>query len=273
MRSFAWRNPAEAAMSGHDVIVLALLISFPVIGLDLFLRTTPAQLAARPAPVIEYWVTDSLMALPLFAAGVWAGDRIAGLAGLGTAGRRDVLKRALVITLAAALALTPVWFVLDKMDNPARAQPAVAPAPRGGVDVYWAGTWVILALVCACLIPAAFWAGRGIGGGIGRLVPRRAAAVTRTAAPALLVAVVPVLAWLLHQAAEQAYASQVYYASAAGTPVTAAPFAFAYQIAHALQDGLAGQAAGLPVAAIVLLRGIRGPHGRNQPTETRRRIQ
>jgi hypothetical protein len=46
--------------------------------------------------------------------------------------------------------------------------------------------------------------------------------------------------------------------------VSSAPYAFAYQAAHALQDGLAGQAAGLPVAAIVLLRGTRRPDSRHQ---------
>jgi hypothetical protein len=90
-----------------------------------------------------------------------------------------------------------------------------------------------------------------------------------------------VLAWLLHHAAEHAYASQVNNTSAllsvpvhshaffggghgsrvpAGPPMTPAPFAFAYQIAHALQDGLAGQAIGYPVAVMALwsARGLRG---------------
>jgi hypothetical protein len=115
---------------------------------------------------------------------------------------------------------------------------------------------------------------------------------------ALLVplAAVPAAAWLLHQAAGRAYSSRVYYATstsfaapvrsdalAAATRadrshpspavtaaswtqarVNSAPYAFAYQAAHALQDGLAGQVAGLPVAAVVLLRGTRRPDNRHQ---------
>jgi hypothetical protein len=117
----------------------------------------------------------------------------------------------------------------------------------------------------------------------------------------LLVACAPVAALFLHQAAQQAYASQVNYttalvsapvrshtdsgaahapgahapgahapgahpsgahpsaahAPAARAPVTAAPYAFIDQTAHALQDGLAGQAAGLPVASLALLWGSR----------------
>jgi hypothetical protein len=46
--------------------------------------------------------------------------------------------------------------------------------------------------------------------------------------------------------------------------VNSAPYAFAYQAAHALQDGLAGQVAGLPVAAVVLLRGTRRSDNRYQ---------
>jgi hypothetical protein len=83
-----------------------------------------------------------------------------------------------------------------------------------------------------------------------------------------LVAAVPVLAWQLHQAAVHAYSSRVYYTSAvaAGQPPPAAPFALGYQAAHALQDGLAGQAAGLPVTVAVLLAGA---GGRRRPAGTR----
>jgi hypothetical protein len=103
----------------------------------------------------------------------------------------------------------------------------------------------------------------------------------------LLAAAVPVAAWWLQHTAEQAYASQVNYTSnllavhahshaffgaghrpraPAGPPVTAAPYALIHQLAHALQDGLAGQAAGFPVAVIALLWGTRGArgHGRYQ---------
>jgi hypothetical protein len=199
------------------------------------------------------------MMLPLFAVGIWAGDRI-----VNRAAAQAPFKRALVIVLSVALALIPVWFERNKQDNLAQSQALATPHSHGSDDVYWVGSAVILGLLCVCLIPAAAWAARAVAG---RLRTRPWA---RTSVLVLLIAAAPVAAWLLHHAAEHAYASQVNYTSAllsapvrshaysgghAGTvPVTAAPFAFVHQTAHALQDGLAGQAAGLPVASIALRR-------------------
>ncbi|HEX6518425.1 MAG TPA: hypothetical protein VF070_00200 [Streptosporangiaceae bacterium] len=256
---------------------MALLVSFPVIGLDQLLRTSPSRFAGQSAAQIQNWLADSLLALPLFALGIWAGDRIARRAGLGTPRTVDAVKRALVITVAAALALAPVWFWIDRSDDPVTAQPLVFPHAQDSGDVYWVPSWVILTLVCVCLAPAAAWAGWRV---TRRLRPR----LPRVAVLVPLLAAAPVLAWLLHQAAGHAYASQLYYTSAqaaparpharaqaarearppVSAPLAAAPNAFADQAAHALQDGLAGQAIGLPVAAIVLLRGTRRPDSRNQ---------
>jgi hypothetical protein len=296
MLSSACRKPVGAVvLSGRDISIMALMISFPVMGLDEFLRTVPAKFSAQPYVEVQHWLTGSLMALPLFAFGIWAGDRLGALAGLGTARRADVLKRALVIALLGALTLVPVWFAADKSDDPVTAQPLVFPHAQDSGDVYWAAPWVISALVCVCLVPVAAWAAHRISGSItSRLatrVPRGAASFTRAAVLVALLAAVPVLAWLLYQAAGRAYASQMYYTSAtspvpprshvfsdgtrrvrvpASPPVTAAPFAVVYQAAHALQDGLAGQAAGLPVAAMALSRITRGMDGRNQhhPADT-----
>jgi hypothetical protein len=282
------------------------MISFPVVGLDLFLRTASGRFSAQPYAQLGSWITDSLMMLPLFAIGVWAGDRIASVAGLGTARRADVLKRAVTVTLFAALAQVPVWFLVNKYDNPATAQPLVAPQAHDSGDVYWVAPWVVPTLVCACLVPAAVWAARAIGRGITTRTattrtaagspgtrapwpPRAAAVLTYAGLLVPLLAVAALFAWALHQAAGHAYASQVYYTSAppavprhshvfsaarearsVSSRVTAAPFALAYQAAHALQDGLAGQAAGLPVVVIALLRVARGSQNRNQsqPTDT-----
>lgn len=251
MRALACGNSADRAMlDGHSIVTAALIISFPVIGLDQFLRTAPARFSADPSTAVQHWLTDSLMALPLFAASVWAADRIASRAGLGMASRADLVKRALLVALLGALALAPVWFELNKTDNPVLAQPLVFPHAQDSGDVYSVAPAVIITLACVCLIPAAAWAGRAL--------TRGAAAPAQAAA--LLVAVTAglALAFLLHQAATRAYASQVYYAPAnaplSGSPrAIAAPYAFTYQAAHALQDGLAGQAAGFPVAAAALL--------------------
>jgi hypothetical protein len=282
MPSLTWRNPAAGpGLNGREISVMALMISFPVIGLDQILRTASGRFSAQPYGQVEHWVTDSLIMLPLFAVGVWAGDRIADLAGVHTARRADLLKRALVITVFAALAQVPAWFVVDKSDNPVTAQPLVAPYAHDSGDVYWVAPWVVIALVCVCLVPVAVWVARAVGRRItSRVTARVAAAGAQVALIVPLLAVAVLGAWALHQAAVHAYASQVYYTTASPAVTrdshvfsaadVAAPFAFVYQAAHALQDGLAGQAAGLPVAVIALLRVARGPDNRNrhQPADT-----
>lgn len=267
------RAPGLTAHDGPDSLRLALILSFACTGLGQFLRTPPAQLAGQAG----HWVTVSLMTLPLFAIGVWGGDWVAGRAGLGTT-LPDIIKRALITAFLAALALMPVWLEVNKVDRLARMQSLITPGSHGYVDVYWVSSGVITALLYVCLVPAAAWAGRGMAGRI--RLRGKAGTVARGAVVVVMLAAVPAAARLLNQAAQHAYASQVNYTSATlsahaqshvftgrarkGAPVTAAPFAFAYQAAHALQDGLAGQAAGLPVIAASLLLAARRASGRGQ---------
>jgi len=262
-----------------------VVISLPVTGLCQFLRTPPAQLAAHPVSAAWHWGIGSLITLPLFGAGVWAGDYAASRAGIGLVKLSDIGKRALLTVLFTAIALTPLWFERNKVDTQARAQALVTPHSQGGFDVYWVRPGVIVALVSVCLAPAAIWAGRGVAGRLAPVLSRKRRSVALVALPLVLVAAVPAAAWWLQHMAEYAYASQVDNTSAllavhvhshaffgsghrsravAGPPVTAAPFAFAYQFAHALQDGLAGQAAGFPVAVIALLWGSRGLRGHDR---------
>lgn len=197
----------------------------------------------------------------------------------------------------------PLWYERNKTDGLVHTQALVTPHSRGSVDVYWAGSAVIMALGCVCLISATFWAVHGSVGRLKRQLAARRSACRATrrnpdlggalvimlAAPAGLA-----LAWLLHSAAEPAYASQVDYTSAslslpvhshayfgghgpypfagpgphAAGPVTAAPFAFAHQIAHAFQDGLVGQAAGFPVTVMALLWMTRDRRQGSPPAQT-----
>lgn len=264
MRSLPRSKTPSCQFSGRGIAVFASALSFPVIGLDQFLRTSPGQFSAQPATEIAHWIADSMMALPLFAIGVLVAGWIAGRAGIGMDSRADCLKRALLVTAACAVVMAPAWFQVDRTDDPVTAQPLVFPHASDSGDVYWVAPAVIVALVCACLVPLAAWAGYRAGRGL-----------IRATAVAVLVAVMPMAAWLLHQAADRAYASRVYQTRAllpvpprphavhsdpprspdVRPPATAVPYALAYQAAHALQDGLAGQAAGLPVAIAVLLLG------------------
>jgi hypothetical protein len=275
------KMPADK-LSGRGIVVLAAALSLPVIGLDHFLRTSPGQFYAQPETEIAHWIADSMMALPLFAIGVLAADWIAGRARIGMDSRADALKRALLVTAACAVVVAPAWFQVDRTDDPVTAQPLVFPHASDSGDVYWVAPAVLVALTCTCLVPLAAWAGHGAGRGL-----------TRAMAIAILVAAMPAVAWLLYQAADRAYASRVYEtraplpvpprphavhssplrSPAPRRPATAAPYAFVYQAAHALQDGLAGQAAGLPVAIAVLLWGghalrVKPPQG-SRPQSSR----
>ena len=293
------RASPVAILSGRELINLALLLSFPAVALDEFLRSPVAQFTAQPVLQLEHWATESLMTIPLFAVGVWAGDRIAGRLGLGLADRPAIVKRALLIMLFAAAALMPVWFERNKTDRLVQTQALVTPHSHGSVDVYWAGSAVILALACVCLVPATAWAANAVASRLKRRpAVRQTALGTSRRALGLGGALVLVvgaaagaaLAWLLHNAAEPAYASQVNYTGAllsvpvhshaffgghaphtvAGRSVTAAPFAFAHQIAHAFQDGLVGEAAGLPVVLTALLwKGSAAPQVRHQHEQAR----
>lgn len=280
MRLSAWaRSPGQLTYDGEELLRLSLIVSIPVTGVWQLLRTAPSQLMADPVLQAEHWLTTSLITLPLFAAGVWAGDWVASRAGLGLARRADICKRALIMSLLVAVAFIPLWYVRNKTDTQLHAQALTTPHSHGGIDVYWVAPGVIVALVCACLIPLALWGGFVIGGRLAGPLARRPAVFVRAAVLMVAVAAVPPLAWLLQHAAQNAYASQVEYTRAlllvrvhshaffgvrhgsralAGPRPTQAPFAFAYQFAHAFQDGLAGQAAGFPVAAAVLLWSARG---------------
>jgi hypothetical protein len=270
-------EPGLAALDGSYLLRLSLILSFSCTGLDEFLRTPPAQLSAQSA---GRWLTGSLITLPLFAVAVWAGDWIARRAGLGLARRSDLSKRALIIALLSAVAVMPVWLAANRVDGLARSQALITPGSRGSADVYWVSSGAVTALLCVCLLPAGLWTGRALAARVRR--PGRGGRAARAAITVTLLAVVPALAWLLHQTAGHAYASQVSYTSAAAAvppqshvladraddarfpPAPAAPDAFAAQTAHALQDGLAGQAAGFPLIAVSLLLAGRRSAGRDQ---------
>jgi len=285
-------QPVGRPLNGHGVFVLAIFISIPVIGLDQFLRTPFAQFSAQPMATVAHWIEDSLMAVPLFAVAIVAGDWIAGRAGLYTSRRGDAVKRAALITALSAVVLAPTWFQVDRTDDPVTAQPFVFPHPNESGDVYWVSSAVIVALACVALLPMAAWAGHAIVRGHWPRPPRTPAAAARATGALLLVAAVPVAAWLLHQAAGHAYASRVYDTSAqsltrprphqvqptgassaaagpaaaapAGPSAGAVPGAFAYQAAHALQDGLVGQALGFPVTVVALIWGTRALQGHDE---------
>lgn len=276
---FSLPRPKTAGVltaDGQDVLIIALVLSFTVIGLDQFLYTAPVQFQAGPGSEVLRWASDSLIAVPLFALGVWAGQWIAGRSGIGLASRADVLRRALLIAASVAVVMVPGWFAHNWLNDATKANPLVPVHVHGktiGANTHWVSDPVVFALLLVPLLALAAWGAYRLAGRAAFRQPRAAHFAARTALAAAMLAAAPVVAWFLQKAADRANSSQVYYTSALlsvhvhshvlfkngrlvplpkGPPVTPAPFEFLYQVAHAFQDGLAGQAIGLPVAVIAL---------------------
>lgn len=283
MRIFTFENTAISRLfSRHETFALALALSFLVVALDQFLHTSPEQFGASPAFQAFRWLSDSLMALPLFVAAAWAGHLIADMMGLQMHMRGEIFGRALIISGSVALFLIPGWFAYIKLASLTQGTAPTSGHVHGASsnpDVYWVGERVVWALLLAPLAVAVGWFGYRTARRLASRHARAGALLVRTALIAAALGGAFTLAWFLHRAATRADSTLVYYTSAlqfahvhshaffaadhgahlppAGPSVTAAPFAFAYQVARAFQDGLIAQAVGLPIALLMLLFGAR----------------
>jgi hypothetical protein len=261
---------------GQDTFVVSLALSFTVIGLDQFLYTAPVQFQEAPGSGILRWACDSLIALPLFALGVWAAQRIAAWRGIGMSSRADLLRRSLLTAAGVAVVLIPGWFAHNWLNKLTQSEPLVPVHVHGktiGANVHWVSDPVVLALLLVPLLGLAGWGGYLIATRVRFAIPRAADLTGRAALIAAALAAAPAAAWFLQKAADRSNSAQVYYTSALlsvhvhshvlfkdgravplpkGPPVTPAPYVFAYQVAHATQDALAGMAIGLPVALVAL---------------------
>jgi hypothetical protein len=281
MQSLACKNSAISnLLSRHETFCLALALSFPVVALDQFLHTSPAVIGASPAFQALRWISDTLMALPLFATGVWIGHLIADRMGLQLSVHSEIFGRALVVSGSLAVFLIPGWFAYNKLASLTQSADLAAVHSHGvglsrDPDAYWVSNITVYALLLAPVAVAAGWAGYRVVRRYAGRRPRAARLVAWSPVLAVPLGGVCAGAWFLHLAANRADSSQVYYTSLlqfahihshaffarnpgahlppAGPPVTAAPFAFLYQVARAFQDGLIAQVIGLPVVALVLL--------------------
>src|SRR5260370_22546394 len=270
---------------------MSLALSFTVIGLEQFIYTAPVQFQEAPGSGVLRWACDSLIALPLFALGAWAAQRLADARGIGMDSRPDLLKRALLTAAALAIAPVPGWFAHNWLDNLTQSEPLVPAHVHGktvGANVHWVSDPVIFALLLIPLLALAGWGSYLIATRVRFPIPSVSDIAARVALIAASIAAAPTAAWYLQKAADRSNSAQVYATSALlsvhvhthvlfkdgravplpkGPPVTPAPYAFAYQVAHALQDGIAGMAIGLPVAVIALFlvaRRLRAPDQQDQ---------
>jgi hypothetical protein len=264
------------APDGQEIFIMSLALSFTVIGLEQFLYTAPVQFQEAAGSGILRWACDSLIALPLFVLGVWAAQRVAGWRGIGMDSRADLLRRALLTAASLAVVLIPGWFAHNWLNNLTASEPLVPQHVHGkviGANVHWVSDPVVFALLLVPLLALAGWGGYLIVARARFPVPRAADVAARAALAALSIAAAPTMAWFLQKAADRSNSAQVYYTSALlsvhvhshvlfkdgravplpkGPPTIPAPYEFAYQVAHAFQDGLAGMSIGLPVAIVTL---------------------
>jgi hypothetical protein len=275
-----------AAPDGQEIFIMSLALSLTVIGLEQFLYTAPVQFQEAPGSGILRWACDSLIALPLFALGVWAANWVADWRGIGMGTRADLLRRALLTAASLAVVLIPGWFAHNWLNNLTASEPLVPVHVHGkviGANVHWVSDPVVFALLLVPLLAFAGWGSYLIAARARFPVPKPADVTARAALIALAIVAAPTVAWLLQKAADRSNSAQVYYTSALlsvhvhthvlfrdgrviplpkGPPVIPAPYAFGYQVAHAFQDALTGMAIGLPVAIIALLwvaRRLRAP--------------
>jgi hypothetical protein len=101
--------------SGERPLALAAPLAFGVIGFEQLLHTGPD--VALPAYEVLHWVSDSLLALPLALAAVWAASRIASRRGLGRKRTSDLFARACLIALLFAALLVPGGFIHEQIDT------------------------------------------------------------------------------------------------------------------------------------------------------------
>ena len=157
MRLLTCPNSAIRRSFGpQETLPLATLLSFLTVGLYQFLQTAPAQFGASPLFQVLRWLSDGLMALPLFAAAVWAGHWAASRLGLTLTSRADVFKRALLIAAALTLFLIPGWFAYKELASLTRSADLVyshSHGAGGGITKYWVGSVVVYVLLLAPLYP------------------------------------------------------------------------------------------------------------------------
>jgi len=111
------RARAPTASFRHNTLLVALIIVFPVIGLEQFLHTTPFEFQRQPMYEALHWLSDSLLALPLAALAVWVGNWLATRLGLGISSISDVFTRACMIALVLAVLLVPGEALHQQVDQ------------------------------------------------------------------------------------------------------------------------------------------------------------
>jgi len=269
-------QPARRSRSG-GVVWLAVTISCAVIALDQILHTTPATIAASPSSQLVHWTGDVILAVPFAAVALWAGGWLGERLGIRMTNRWDVFAQACLVTLVLAVLLLPAWFAHYAVDSLAPGPVVTVAAAHAGHAGHehgatpppaasWVGNGVLYLLMSIPLAAAAVCVGQRVAR---RLMGRPGGetdVVVRVAVSVGAVALALALGWFLQGVASQSSPLLTYrgvfvvihehhhahsHVAVITDEVVQPPFGF--QLATAAQDGLAGQAIGLPVTFAGLL--------------------
>jgi hypothetical protein len=117
LASLRARARAPTVSLGHNTLLVALVIVFPVIGLEQILHTSTLALRAQPVYETLHWLSDSLLAVPLVVAAVWTGQWLAARLQIGYSTVSDIFTRACIIALLLALWLVPGEALHEQADR------------------------------------------------------------------------------------------------------------------------------------------------------------
>lgn len=278
MNSAAARHSAGTrSYASGSIVPLTIVICCAVTGLDQLLHTTPAALSASPLTQAVHWAGDVVLAVPFVAVALWASGWLGGRLGISMTGASGVFAQASLITLVLAVLLVPAWFAHYAVNSlaPAPTDPtAGASAAHAGHEhgaapppaASWVGNSVLYLLMSVPLAAAAASIGMRVASRTTARLAVESDAVVRAAVSVGAIALGLVAGLFLLVVASQA-SGLVHYANglivvhahhgthahlATITDVVVLP-RFGYQLASAAQDGLAGQAIGLPVTFVGLL--------------------
>lgn len=251
-----------------SIVPLAIVICCAVVGLDQFLHTTPATLAASPSAQLVRWAGNVILAVPFAAVAIWAGGWLGGKLGIDLTARWGVFTQACLITLVLAVLLVPAWFGHYAVDSVTQAPVVPSAGGHAGhehgspppISTSWVGSGVLYLLMSIPIAAAAVCVGQRAASRLTARLGGETDVVMRATVGAGALALGLGLAWFLEGVASQTnglltYASSFsvvhlhHHAHAHLATITAVVVQppFGYQLATAAQDALAGQAIALPL--------------------------
>lgn len=266
-------EPRRRSRSG-GIVWLAIAISCGVIAVDQLVHTNPATLAASPSSQVVHWVGDVILAVPFVAVALWVAGWLGGKLGVRMTGRWDVFVQACLVTLVLAVLLVPAWFGHYAINSLAPGPVVVTAAAHAGHEhgaapppaASWLGNGVLYLLMSIPLAAAAVCVGQRVARRLMGRLGGETDAVVRAAVSVGAVALALGVGLFLQGVANQADTLVTYrgvftvihehhhaHSHVATVTDQVVPTPLGYQIATAAQDGLSGQAIGLPVTFAGLL--------------------